>query len=243
MAPGIVALHKELAREHEVLVVAPETEQSAVGHAITLVNPIRIREHVKNGMSGYAITGTPADCVKLALGELMPKPPDMVLSGINLGANVGINLLYSGTVSAATEASLYGIPALAVSLDTFQEPDFGPAARAAADFAAKIPGLGIPPEVPLNMNVPALPEGEIKGLRFTRQSRAKIKERFIRRTDPRGHVYYWQAGESMGTQGGLDTDYPALLGGYITVTPIHTDLTQGEVLKILASSQTISDKS
>ena len=218
------------------MVVAPETEQSAVGHAITLANPIRIREHVKNGMEGFAITGTPADCVKLALCELMPEPPDMVLSGINLGANVGINLLYSGTVSAATEASLYGIPALAVSLDTFQEPDFAPAARAAARLAAQMPSLGIPPEVPLNMNVPALPSSEIKGLRFTRQSRAKLKERFIRRTDPRGHVYYWQAGESLGSEGGPDTDYPALLAGYITVTPINTDLTQVSVLKHLGAS-------
>ncbi|HDM76023.1 MAG TPA: 5'/3'-nucleotidase SurE, partial [Deltaproteobacteria bacterium] len=126
-AKGIEVLFFELRKEFEVIVVAPETEQSAVGHAITLMNPLRLKKINRNGeFFGYAINGTPADCVKLAIKELVTEPLDLVVSGINLGANVGINVIYSGTVSAATEGTMMGVPSIAVSIDTFKDPDFRP---------------------------------------------------------------------------------------------------------------------
>ncbi len=233
-APGIKALHRALAPTHEVWVVAPETEQSAVGHAITLADPIRVHPLTpESGMSGWAVTGTPADCVKLALRELLPEPPAMVISGINQGANVGVNLLYSGTVSAATEGAIMGLAAMSISLDSHEASDFGYAAKVAAHLANAWEGLGVPSGVSLNVNVPALPPSRIKGLRFTRQSQASLSESFLRRTDPRGHTYYWQAGEKMGAEGDGQTDYPALLDGYVTVTPIKPDLTHSQALEAL----------
>ncbi len=235
-APGLAALHQALAEQHDVVVVAPETEQSAVGHAITLANPIRVRKlGPRTGFDGWAITGTPADCVKLALSELMDQPPELVVSGINLGANVGVNVLYSGTVSAASEAAILGLPALAVSLGTHQDADFSYAASFAAHLLTLHASLGVPPEICLNVNVPALPAERIKGVRFTRQSNARLVERFLRRSDPRGHTYFWQAGETMGKEGDLDTDYPALRAGYVTITPVCHDLTHRQMLQELAS--------
>ncbi|MBI5524020.1 MAG: 5'/3'-nucleotidase SurE [Desulfarculus sp.] len=230
-APGLSALHAALAPLHEVIVVAPETEQSAVGHAITLADPIRVRRlGPRTGFDGWAVTGTPADCVKLAVSELLPQAPELVVSGINLGANVGVNLLYSGTVSAATEAAILGLPGVAFSLGTLKDPDFTYAARVAAHLVGLHPSLGMPSHVSLNVNVPALPAHKIKGIRFTRQSNARLVERFLRRSDPRGHIYYWQAGETMGTEGDLETDYPALRAGYVTVTPVRHDLTHEDML-------------
>lgn len=236
-APGLAALHQALAKEHEVTVAAPETEQSAVGHAITLSDPIRVRPlGPPNGYQGWAVSGTPADCVKLALCELLDQPPELVVSGINLGANLGVNLLYSGTVSAATEAALQGLPAVAISLDTHQDPDFSTAAAFAARLVKQLGHLPMGKIAPLNVNVPAIAPDKIKGVRFTRQSQARLQERFIKRVDPHGHTYYWQAGENMGTEGGLDCDYPALLAGYITITPLSHDLTHDEMLSGLLNT-------
>ncbi|RJX36308.1 MAG: 5'/3'-nucleotidase SurE [Desulfarculus sp.] len=233
-APGIKTLYRALAPEHEVWVVAPETEQSAVGHAITLADPIRVHPLTpESGMQGWAVAGTPADCVKLGVHELLPQPPQMVLSGINLGANVGVNLLYSGTVSAATEGAILGLPALSISLASHAPFDFSFAASLAARLVAAFPGLGVPPGVSLNVNVPALPPEKIQGVRFCRQSTARLEERFLRRTDPRGHVYYWQAGEKMGGEGDDLTDYPALRQGYVTITPVGPDLTRHRLLEDL----------
>lgn len=233
-APGLAAIHATLAAQHQVTVVAPETEQSAVGHAITLVDPIRVRPlGPRTGFQGWAVTGTPADCVKLAVSELLKEPPELVVSGINLGANVGVNVLYSGTVSAATEAAILGLPAMAISLGTHQDPDFSYAAQVGAHLCGQHRGLGLPPEVVLNVNVPALPAERIQGLAWTRQSEARLVERFLPRTDPRGHTYYWQAGETMGQEGDLATDYPALLAGYVTLTPVHHDLTHHRLLERL----------
>ena len=226
-ARGLLALYRELARDAECLIVAPEVEQSAVGHAITISRPLMVRKARKNGdFLGYAVLGTPADCVKIGVDELAGGPVDLVVSGINRGANVGINVLYSGTVSAATEAAILGVPSMAISLDTrHPDADFSAAARFARKMAAFI--LDNPlPNVALNVNVPALPEGEIRGIAVARQGRARLMESFDKRTDPRDNTYYWLAGETeLPSQEPDDTDAVALKQGMITVTPIHYDLT------------------
>ncbi|MCE5265426.1 MAG: 5'/3'-nucleotidase SurE [Deltaproteobacteria bacterium] len=226
-ARGLLALYRELARDAECLIVAPEVEQSAVGHAITISRPLMVRKARKNGdFLGYAVLGTPADCVKIGVDELAGGPVDLVVSGINRGANVGINVLYSGTVSAATEAAILGVPSMAISLDTrYPDADFSAAARFARKMAAFICDNPLP-NVALNVNVPALPEREIRGIAVARQGRARLMESFDKRTDPRDNTYYWLAGETeLPSQEQDDTDAVALKQGMITVTPIHCDLT------------------
>jgi 5'-nucleotidase len=232
-ARGLLALYRELSRDAECLIVAPEVEQSAVGHAITISRPLMVRKARKNGdFLGYAVLGTPADCVKIGVDELAGGPVDLVVSGINRGANVGINVLYSGTVSAATEAAILGVPSLAISLDTHhQEADYTAAARFARKMAAFI--LENPlPNVALNVNVPAVPEAEIRGVVVAQQGRARLMESFDKRTDPRDNTYYWLAGETeLPSQEQGDTDAGALKRGMITITPIYYDLTRYDLLE------------
>ncbi len=230
-APGLMALHAALCAAYPVCVVAPEVEMSAVGHAITLSSPLRVREVHKGGdLYGYAVNGTPADCVKIAMQELFADPPEMVLSGINLGANIGVNVLYSGTVSAATEAAFLGVPAAAVSLNTRKDPDFGFAARFAVELAGYMQRTRLPAGVALNVNIPALPPEQIQGIALTRQGTARFEERFERRTDPRGNLYYWLAGETFVDNGLPGTDARALREKRISITPIHYDLTSEKAL-------------
>ena len=225
-AKGIEVLHKHLSKDNEVIVVAPETEQSAVGHAITLTDPLLVKSVKRNGIFfGYAVKGTPADCVKLAINELVEQQPDLVVSGINLGANVGINVIYSGTVSAATEGAILGVPSIAISINTFKDPNFAPAARFARLLARQVNKYGLPPHTSLNVNVPAIPENEIKGVRVTRQGVTRFVESFDRRVDPRENVYYWQCGSTPPLEEDDDTDACALARNYISITPIHHDLT------------------
>ncbi len=236
-ARGLRALYQELSRDAECLIVAPETEQSAVGHAITLSRPLMVRKARKNGaFLGYSVLGTPADCVKIGLDELAGGPVDLVVSGINRGANVGINVLYSGTVSAATEAAILGVPSLAISLDTHEEADYSAAACFARKLAAFI--LENPlPNVALNVNVPAVPAQEIRGVVVVRQGRARLMESFDKRVDPRDNIYYWLAGQTeLPEQERDDTDAGALTRGMITITPIHFDLTRHDLLDGLRSS-------
>ena len=235
-AKGIEVLHKHLSKDHEVVVVAPETEQSAVGHAITLTDPLLVKSVNRNGIFfGYAVKGTPADCVKLAINELVEQQPDLVVSGINLGANVGINVIYSGTVSAATEGAILGVPSIAISINTFKDPNFEPAARFARLLANQVNKYGLPPHTSLNVNVPAIPENEIKGVRVTRQGVTRFVESFERRVDPRENVYYWQCGSTPPLQEDDDTDACALGRDYISITPIHHDLTNYDFLRSLRS--------
>lgn len=226
-APGLKALYQELTALGEVAVVAPDTEQSAVGHSISLSNPLRVKKvALDGGIPGWSVTGTPADCVKIALAELLPERPRLVVSGINLGPNVGINVLYSGTVSAATEAVILGLKAMAFSLNTYKEADFAAAARLARQVVARFRDWPRwPPKVCLNVNLPALPENEIQGLKVVKQDTSPLVERFERRIDPRERVYYWLAEINNRRDLDLDTDYGALAAGYITITPISFDLT------------------
>ncbi len=226
-APGLVALASALDAVAEVAVVAPERECSAVGHAVTMTEPLRAwRESWPDGREVFVVDGTPADCVKIGVKALLERRPDAVVSGINLGGNAGVNVIYSGTVSAATEATILGIPAAAVSLDTFTEPDFGPAARVAAWVVAKVLQNGLPSGVLLNVNVPARAAEEIAGVRVTRQSSAVLEDRYEERHDPRGRRYFWLAAERMSAPDPRDDDdITALKEGYVSITPIHYDLT------------------
>jgi 5'-nucleotidase len=233
-APGLLALALALKDSHQVQIVAPENEQSAVGHAISLNNPLRVKEIHRNGaFFGWAINGTPADCVKIALTELLPQKPELVFSGINLGGNLGINVLYSGTVSAATEAAILGFRAVAFSLNTYNNPDFSVAASFAHQLLTRLPELPLAPDVCLNVNVPALPRDQIKGVIITRQDHYRLVEHFERRIDPRQNIYYWLAGINERQDLEPGTDYWAVRNAYISITPIHHDLTHYDSLENL----------
>jgi 5'-nucleotidase len=225
-AKGIEALYHALEQEHEIVTVAPETEQSAVGHAITFLNPLRVTAVRRNGsFFGYALDGTPADCVKIAITELIKPPPDVVVSGINMGANVGVNVIYSGTVSAATEAALLGIPSIAVSIDSFDTKDFSAATAFVPKLLAIIEKEGLPEGVSLNVNVPNVPAAEIKGVRITRQGKMRCLESYDRRIDPRNHVYYWLRNSAIIPDTDPTSDSVAIAENFISVTPIHHNLT------------------
>jgi 5'-nucleotidase len=226
-APGLAALYQELRHLGEVMVVAPESEQSAVGHAISLNTPLRVKKAPLAGDGwGLAVSGTPADCVKIALGELLPRTPELVVSGINLGPNVGINVLYSGTVSAATEAAILGVKqAVAVSLNTYKDADFATAARVTGKLLARLKAQSLAEPICLNVNLPALPEEAIKGVRLTRQDTGPLVEHFDCRVDPRERRYYWLAEINERQDLDPDTDFGALQAGYISLTPLHHDLT------------------
>ncbi|MBI3601080.1 MAG: 5'/3'-nucleotidase SurE [Nitrospinae bacterium] len=233
-AKGLAALRDRIKEIADVIVVAPETEQSAVGHAITLSDPLRVREVERDGeFIGYAVNGTPADCVKIAVRAILKEPPDMVISGINLGANISTNVIYSGTVSAATEGTILGIPSIAVSLATFINPDFTPAASFAKKIALSVYEKGLPEGTLLNVNIPNLPEDKIMGVVFTRQGNSRFREEFDKRTDPRGHIYYWQGGEMLFYDEDRDADSGVIRNDMISVTPIHYDLTDYKFLEEL----------
>jgi len=233
-AKGLSALYEELSQEADCLIVAPEIEQSAVGHAITISRPLMVRRAIKNGsFLGYAVLGTPADCVKIGIKELAEKPVDLVVSGINRGANAGINVIYSGTVSAATEALIMGIPALAISLDTHKEADFTYAAKFARKMVRLIINNPIIKSSAINVNIPCLPAEQIKGVCVVRQGQSNIIETFEKRVDPRENTYYWISGEYSSKAQNKDTDVAALAEGYITITPIQYDLTRYDLMDTL----------
>lgn len=226
-APGISVLHDAVSSLGEVSVVAPDAERSAAGHAITLADPIKSMPVEKNGrFFGHAIGGTPADCIKLAVNAMMrDAPPELILSGINLGSNTGISVIYSGTVSAATEGVVLGIPGVAFSLCTYVDPQWKTAAHIAREITRRIQVDLLPSGVLLNVNIPNRPLKEIRGIRVTRMGRSRFIEKFDRRLDPRGRTYYWLDGELEVHDDGEDIDIRAVNEGYVSVTPIHLDLT------------------
>lgn len=225
-AEGIFALACALKKLGNVTVVAPDAQRSAVGHAITIADPLRVVPARRNGkFFGYAASGTPADCVKLGIKAIMKKRPDLVVSGINLGGNQGYNILYSGTVSGATEGALLGIPSLAVSLDTFVKPDFSTAAAFAVKTAKQLARHRLPAGTLLNVNLPNIPAKRIKGVRVTTQSKTGFNDWFDKRTDPHGGAYYWMTGDFKPQDNDNQSDLNALRSGYISVTPIKFDLT------------------
>jgi 5'-nucleotidase len=228
-SPGIKQLAAAMQALGEVHVVAPRNEQSAVGHAITVRDPVRAKPREIDTPAGrieaHAVTGTPADCIKLAANQLLPRRPALVVSGINRGPNTAVNVIYSGTVSAATEASILGIDAVAFSLCSWEDADYVPAGRIAARVTGHVLDNGLPPGVLLNVNIPCCPYDEIRGLRVTRQARSRWEESFSERTDPFDRPYYWMSGEFVNLDEGEQTDLAAVEDGFVSVTPLQHDLT------------------
>lgn len=225
-ARGLQALAEAMQEVGRVVIVAPDSERSATGHAITLTDPLRVEKVYRNGeFFGFAVSGTPADSVKVGVKAILERSPDLVVSGINRGPNTGVNVIYSGTVSAATEAAIMGIKAIAVSLGTFVDPDYSSAARYAVWLARKALANPFPPGVVLNLNVPAIPEAEIKGVKLTRQGQAGYEEVLEKREDLRGKTYYWLGGELLISRDSEDCDSRTLEGGYVSITPLQFDMT------------------
>lgn len=225
-APGIYVLANALKEIGDVTVVAPLNEQSAVGHSITMTIPLRIMKFKKNNeFFGYAVDGTPADCVKIGVRNILNEMPDLVISGINQGSNAAINIVYSGTVSAAREAAIMDIPSIAVSLTSYTSHDFEFAAKIAKIMALDLVNRNLPKGTLLNVNVPAVPEEEIAGIRLTRQGKSKWDDTYERRQDPAGRDYYWLTGSLKEVDTELDTDQAAIRNKFVSVTPIHFDLT------------------
>ncbi len=218
---GLQALAKSLSSVGTVVVVAPDRERSAVGHSLTLHSPLRADE-ITSGR--FAVSGTPTDCVNLGVHGLLPKKPDLVVSGINKGANLGDDLTYSGTVAAAMEATLMGVPAFAVSLDSvsFTLDDFLAGAEIAADIARLIRANGLPTDTFLNVNIPA---GVPKGVQLTRQGKRRYSSKVEKKQDPRGRDYYWIGGGELNFHDVAGTDFHAILNQSVSITPLHLDLT------------------
>lgn len=231
-SPGIVALAAALRDIGTVWVVAPDTQQSAVGHALTVAVPLRIDEHVRDGQHfGWRVNGKPADCVKLAVQRLLPERPDIVVSGINHGRNTAVSLIYSGTVSGATEGAVLGIPSIAISLDDFKtQADFSFAAEVAAWLTPIVAERGLPRGVLLNVNVPAIPRSQINGVRIAEQGESYWDDTYEERHDPMGRPYYWLTGKYVKT-GSRTSDDHTIDDGYVAITPIHYRLTDAAMLE------------
>jgi len=229
-SPGLMALAQEMRALGKVSIVAPDRNWSASGHVKTLDRPLRVKDvTLADGSSAYASDGAPSDCVALAVCGFLPDKIDLVVSGINPNANLGHDVTYSGTVTAAMEAAIWGVPAIAVSLDSPENfhgtPDFTPAAKYGRLVAQNLSRFGLPPDVLLNVNVPFLPEDKIQGIQVTRQGLRVYHDRIDRRADPRGRSYYWIIGDFPTGIPEPGTDIGALAVGYVSVTPIQLDLT------------------
>jgi 5'-nucleotidase len=237
-APGIRALANALATAgHNVTVVCPDRERSATGHGLTMHRPLRaesVHDLFLPIVKAWACSGLPADCIKLALDALLDQPPDLLLSGINQGANLGTDILYSGTVSAAMEGAIAEIPSIALSLTSFTYPDFQAAAAYAVSLVEQLGVQPLPEPMLLNINIPAIPATEIAGVKTTRQGIRRYHDLFEKRSDPRGKTYYWLSGEVLEETDapviypqdeGLLTDVEAIAQNFISVTPLQYNLT------------------
>ncbi len=233
-AKGLWALHKAFAAQHKVSVIAPDRERSAVGHGITLVDPIRAEKvYVNDTQWGYAVTGTPVDCIKLGILELLDKKPDMVISGINPGANTGINTNYSGTVAAAKEATLYGIPAIAASIQGPQPAHYDEAAEFILKLAHTTFKNGLPFGTLLNVNFPDKPIDKTQGIRISRQGINLYKEYIEKKSDPRNQPYYWHGADTHIPFDDLQIDGAAIEDNYISITPLKCDMTDYKIMEEL----------
>lgn len=231
-APGLLSAKNALDPLGEVVVVAPERPRSASGHAITLHKPLRLCEAVlADGSPAWATSGTPSDCVTLGFDVLMNQRVDLVVAGINAGANLGFDLTYSGTVMAAMEGAILGVPSIAVSVvGENGHMEYGPASAFAAKLARLVEREGLDRWTLLNVNVPSRSAEDIRGVRFTRQGRTQYDERVERRTDPWGRAYYWLSGSLVEDDTDHGSDVQAVKEGYISVTPVQLDMTATQLL-------------
>ncbi len=241
-APGLLALAQTLRSLGTVSVLAPDHNWSASGHVKTLHRPLRVKEtQLADGTPAFACDGAPSDCVALAVLGLLREKIDLVVSGINSNANLGHDVTYSGTVTAAMEAAIWGMPGIAVSLDVPENPtgvpDYGPAARLAGRVVRQVIEHGLPRNVLLNVNVPYLPDEQIQGVRITRQGLRVYRDSLDSRKDPRGRPYYWIGGEAPTGLPEEGTDIGALAAGAVSITPLHLDLTSYTAMGELQSWQ------
>jgi len=236
-AEGIVVLRKELAKIADVTVIAPERERSASGHGITVHKPLRVKSfNYHDGISGWSVSGTPADCVKIALDALLKNNrPDLVISGINFGANLGTDVLYSGTVSAAIEAAILGCPSIAVSIVADENCCFSFAAEFTRHLCVQFFNRQLPAGKLLNVNIPNQHREAIIGVEITKLGIHRYDNTVHQREDPRGKTYYWLAGEIIDSQHDEGTDVAAIEAGKISITPIHFDLTDYQLIDRLKS--------
>ncbi len=226
-SPGIRALIEAMKELGKVVVVAPDSPQSGMGHAITLDDPLRIeRVHLFKDVESYQCSGTPVDCVKLAVDKILKGKPDLCVSGINHGSNSSINIIYSGTMSAAMEAAIEGIQAIGFSyLNYSYEADFSVPKKYAKEIASKVLQNRLPTATLLNVNIPDVRMSKVKGIKVCRQAIAKWQEEFNERVDPRGKKYYWLTGKFVNRDQGNDTDEWALSNGYVSIVPVQFDMT------------------
>jgi 5'-nucleotidase len=245
-ATGLRALLQALRPLARVSVFAPDHNWSAAGHTKTMHKPLRVHRYSfddvdsassEDDVVAFTTTGAPSDCVALALLGILPDRPSLVVSGINQGANVGHDLTYSGTVAAAKEAVIAGLPALAVSLDSYESQDFAHAAHMAAIITAQVIGRGLPPGTFLNVNVPACPVNEMAGIAITRLGRRVYRDVLVKRRDPRGRAYYWIGGEPPSGHRDEGTDIWAVAHGYVSVTPVQMDMTARDLIPELEAWQ------
>mgnify|MGYP000859076060 CR=1 FL=1 len=236
-APGILCAARFLSRGHNVVISAPESEQSSVGHGITLRLPLWTRKlDISEPFEMYAVSGTPADCVKIGLDVIYKEKgmiPDLIISGINRGENLGTDVIYSGTVSGALEGAIAGVPSIAISVADFKSPIYETAALFLLDFLNEFDVKSIPEFTALNINVPSLPYNEINGWKVTRQSKRRYEDYFEKRVDPTGREYYWMLGDVIEDDPDPLADYKALSERYISVTPISIFMTNEEFLSQL----------
>ena len=231
-ASGIRALAEAMSKLGTVTVVAPDRERSAAGHSLTLHSPLRIFELHKGW---YAVDGTPTDCVNMGIHNMLPTTPDLVVSGINHGANLGDDVTYSGTVAAAMEANLMGIPAIAFSLASFESGNnFADAAEIAVRIARQVIAHGLPSDTFLNVNIPNCPIDRIQSPLITRQGKRSFNGKIVGKTDPRGRKYFWVGSEEAHLNDEPGTDFHAINRQHVSITPLHLDLTNHNVLPILA---------
>lgn len=229
-APGVRALHEAVSPLGQAIIVAPDRDNSAVSHSLTMNRPLKVTQLEE---SIYTVDGTPTDCVTIATNKILPRKPDLLVSGINPGPNLGDDISYSGTVSAAIEGTMYGIPSLAFSLGGTHPFNFEVAAAVAWKLASMALNMHLPPKSLLNINIPPLSSGEIPGIRFTRQGRRRYKDAIQETPDPWGRKHYWIGGGTVHWSGGDNTDEQAIRQGYISVTPIQLDLTNHAGLEYL----------
>lgn len=232
-AKGIHALINELNTIAEIYMVAPDKEQSGTGHSITVFDPIKASQAKIPGIKqGWRVSGTPVDCVKLAISRMIGEKMDLVVSGINHGPNLGTDVLYSGTVSAAAEGVIMGVPSIAVSLNSYRhDADFSFAARFTKYMVLSVMEQGIERNTLLNINIPSLSPAEIKGIQITRLGVRNYDNLFEERHDPRGNTYYWLGGGVLEEEQHEESDVFAVEHGYVSVTPIHLDLTDYNLLE------------